>query len=483
MPSIDLNWISVDRTHAQPLYRQISDQLRQAILSGRLAPGTVLPSSRNLAAELGVSRNTTVQAYDQLTAESLIEAHQGSGTRIAMSLTDRPAETLAEIGALLQSIPPETGIHVQEHYEDEPTALSFQPGIPAYDAFPSTLWGRLLKRQAGRSDPLLLHYAHIGGYVRLRLELAKYLYGSRGVACEPDQVIITTSARAAIEAIARTLLPPEAVVAVEDPGHLAAKNVLRAAGYQLQQVPVDDRGIRIGDILSGRPQASGVYLTPAHQMPTGVTLSAERRIKLLNWANQTGAWLLEDDYDSEFRFDSSPVAPLHAYGGGQVIFIGTFSKTLAPSIRTAYFVVPPELAKRFESVVFQHGVEPALHVQAALADFLAEGHFTRHIARMRKLYALRRRLLVRALKDTFGNQLRLECPPGGLQIIAHLPDHISAAKIARLAAKADLVTRPMSAYLSDRPARNALHLGFAAVKEDDMMPQVQRLHAAISHVL
>lgn len=479
-PKHILNWLSVDRTIDRPLYSQISDQLRSAILNGNLAPGTFLPASRSLSADLRVSRNTALQTYDQLTAEGFLEAIRGSGTRVAAALADRPADTLAEIGSLLQREATPSDRRTAEPYGDELTVVAFQPGIPGYDAFPRPLWGRLLKRQAGRSDQFLHDYSHMGGYAPLRLELAKYLNGSRGVDCEPNQIIVTTSTRAATETIARTLWPSGAHVAVEDPGYLSTKRVLTSLGCQIRPVPVDNHGIMVDQIISGHPQPVGAYLTPAHQWPTGVTLSAERRIKLLNWAKTTGAWLLEDDYGSEFRFDGPPIATLQSYGSGRVIYIGTFSKTLIPSIRTAYFVVPLDLAEHFENEVFRHGVEPALHIQAALADFIAEGHFSRHIARMRKLYSQRRSLLVHALTETFGDSLTLDCPVGGLQITAHLPENVSATEVARLAAKADLFARPMSAYEDVCIAPNALHLGFAAVANDDILPQVQRLYAAVS---
>ena len=481
-PSFLLNWLSVDRKSLLPLYSQIGDQLRRVIVDGNLAPGDYLPSSRDLASELGISRNTTLQAYDQLIAEGFLESRPGSGTLVAISLADNPVGTRKKTRSLFNDVPARADVHDLERSEDEPAGVSFQPGIPSFDSFPRLLWGRLLKRHAIRADQFMLDYAHTGGYAPLRLELAKYLNVSRGVACEPGQIIVTTSTRAAIDTVARVLWPAGASVAVEDPGYLTAKRLLIMAGYRLQNVPVDANGVRVEEMLSAREPPVGAYLTPTHQWPTGATLSAVRRIRLLEWAERTGAWLLEDDYDSEFRFDGPPVATLQSSGSSRVIYIGTFSKTLAPSIRTSYFVVPPDLAGRFELEVYRHGVEPALHVQAALADLIAEGHFTRHIRRMRRLYAHRRALLVGALEITFGDGLRLECPAGGLQLIAWLPEHVAASRIARAAAEADLVARPMSVYQPHGSAPNALHLGFAAVPDDDILPQVRRLHDAVGHV-
>ncbi|AUH34526.1 PLP-dependent aminotransferase family protein [Paracoccus tegillarcae] len=476
-----LNWITIDRDQARPIYRQISDQLRGAILDGRLCAGSYLPASRVLAGDLGISRNTSMQVYDQLIAEGFLESRRGSGTRVSTTLRSKPAIGQAETRALFRTLPAHTQLQTQDLYLGEPPGCAFQPGIPAFDAFPRLTWARLLKRHALRADQFILDYAHAGGYMPLRQELAKYLTASRGVACAPEQILIVTSTRAAIMAVAALLWPRQSTVAVEDPGYLVAKRALSQAGHHLRLVILDRHGARVNDLIARPEGCVGVYLTPAHQWPTGVTLSASRRIALLDWAARTDAWVLEDDYDSEFRFDSPPVATLHSYGSGRVIHIGTFSKTLAPSLRTAYFVVPPEFAEQFNQQVFLHGVEPPLHVQAALADFLAEGHFARHIARMCKLYAKRRSLLIAALQDKFGDRLRLDVPAGGLQLIARLPGDVPASAIAKSAASQDLVARPMLAYQLERAPPNALHLGFAAVPEYQIAPLVARLHAAISH--
>ncbi len=218
-------------------------------------------------------------------------------------------------------------------------------------------------------------------------------------------------------------------------------------------------------------------MTPAQQWPTGQTLAAERRIALLDWASRTGAWIVEDDYDSEFRFDSPPVAPLHSFSSGRVIYVGTFSKTLAPSLRTAYMVVPRNAVGQFERIAFENGAEPPLHVQAALAEFLTEGGFTRHIVRMRKLYSGRRERLVRALEDVFDGALSVVCPPGGLQVIVGLPDYVAAEEVSKRAAEAGIVARPMSIYYVNVSPPNALHMGFAAIPEDMIEPEVMRLRA------
>lgn len=473
--SVLLNWLHLERRSATPLYRQIADQLRGALIAGRIPDGATLPASRRLAADLGVSRITTTQAYEQLTAEGLLETRRGAGTRVA-ALGDarRPAVPVPS--------PPFMARHVND-FSKEPTGLAFQPAVPAFDAFPRELWSRLLKNAAARSGAPILDYSHVGGYAPLRSELASYLGASRGVACAPEQVIVVTSTRAAVALAAAVLWRGRGRVAVEDPGYKVVQNVLRAAGHPLLHVPVDGKGMQIEQLLSASEPCSGVYVTPAHHWPTGRTLSAGRRLALLDWAVRKGAWVIEDDYDSEFRFDSPPVATLHSYGVARVVYVGTFSKTFAPSIRTAYLVLPRELVAEAERRVFLQGAEPALHVQAALAELLRTGRFGRHVARMRKLYARRRALLVGALRSVFGDRLPIDAAPGGLQLMAGLPERVSDLEVQRRAAAAGLFVRPLSNWSDTRPCPNALQLGFAAVPDAEIEPCVVRLHAAVADLL
>jgi GntR family transcriptional regulator/MocR family aminotransferase len=439
-PSVLLNWIGIDRRSDVALYRQIGNQIRDAILAGDIEPGAYVPASRALAADLGVSRITTLQAYEQLISERFLETRRGSGTRVAPALAEQPLPKRADAHEPFQAP------HLQEFYDVEPQNVEFQPGIPSFDAFPRGRWSRLLQRHGARKDQHLLDYAHIGGYAPLRQEIANYLNGSRGVTCSPEQVIVVASTRAAVGAVCSVLWRHGSEVMVEDPGYRVIQRVLIAAGMRLRHVPVDAKGIRTDQLSHDARGCVGAYLTPAQQWPTGRTLVAERRVRLLDWAKRTGAWIVEDDYDSEFRFDSPPVAPLHSFGSGRVVLVGTFSKTLVPSLRTAYMVVPADMVTQFERAVFQNGSEPPLHVQAALAEFLAEGDYTRHIARMRKLYARRRARLVQALEEVFGGVLAVTCPPGGLQVIAQLPEGVAAEEITRRAAGIGIVARPMSVY-------------------------------------
>jgi GntR family transcriptional regulator/MocR family aminotransferase len=428
-----------------------------------------LPSSRALAADLAVSRVTIVQAYDLLTAENMIEARHGAGTRVAPDLsTARLQDKLSAFRDGLAPIDTEEK-HLQKLYElGEPTNVAFQPGVPAFDAFPRALWSRLLARQALSSDPYLLDYSHVGGYAPLRQEIATYLRSSRGIKCNPEQVIVVTSVRSALAAVSSVLFPKASKVAVGKPGYMVAARVLKAAGHVPVGIPVDDRGIIVDRLAGTGGGYAGVYLTPAHHWPTGVALDPARRESVIDWANSTGAWIVEDDYDSEFRFGSPPLAPLCASGSERVIYIGTFSKTFAPSVRTAYIVVPSGTVERFEQHCWLSATEPALHVQAALADLMSEGHFTRHISRMRKLYEKRRKNLIDVLDARLGDRVTVGSTPGGLQIIAMLDEHVPAFDVSQRAHSVGLVARSLSTYDFLGPAPNGLQLGFAAVSESRM---------------
>lgn len=476
-----LNWIVLNHQGLVPLYRQIAEQLRHAIIEGTLRTGSYLPASRALARDLGVSRNTCAKAYDQLVSEGFLTSVRGSGTRVALAPGARGSDTARETRRLFRTLRAHEEFRPQDldEYIGEPAALAFQPGIPALDAFPRLQWSRLLRRHALRSDQSILDYAHPGGYAPLRQEIAKYLNMSRGVVCSAEQVIVVTSTRAAIRAIASVMWRRGSSIMVEDPGYVVAKRALAAMGHDLLLLPVDKDGACVDHLAEGRINSAGAYLTPAHQWPTGTTLSDARRTILLDWASRNEAWIIEDDYDSEFRLDGPPLPTLHSRGPGQVLYVGTFSKVLIPAIRTAYFVVPATMVERFETEVFRQGVEPALHIQAALADLIREGDFTRHITRMRKRYRLRRSRLIEALRFHFGDLLRIECPAGGLQIIAHLPDRVSAIEVARRAASVGLVARPMAVYCYAEGAAEALHLGFAAIPVNDIPPKVALLRKAV----
>jgi GntR family transcriptional regulator/MocR family aminotransferase len=474
-----LEWIVIDRQFSTALFKQVVAQIRDAILAGTIEPGTRLPASRALARDLCVSRITITQAYDQLAAEGFLLTKRGSGTRVSDALA--PAKMLKLMKAREAHQEPKDNFpwHLNELYGDINTALAFQPGIPAFDAFPHRVWSRKLAEHALRRSIYMLDYGQVGGLGILRKEICGYLRRSRGVRCSPEQIIVVTSVRSAIAAASTVLTPLGSRIAVEDPGYVVARRVLSRLGHVILPIPVDERGVRTDSLAQMGGTIAGVYLTPSHHWPTGVTLAAERRLELLNWALETDAWVFEDDYDSEFRFDSPPLETLHSLSSDRVIYIGTFSKTFAPSVRVAYIVVPQDHRRAFETFAFEAAIEPALHVQSALASFLSEGLFVRHVFQMRKLYAKRRACLIEAVRAVFGDRLHLTVPAGGLQIIATLPEGVCAEEFSARAATAHCYIRTLASNFIDRPALNAIHLGFAAVPEQDIKTAVQDLYEAV----
>lgn len=473
-----LNWVHVRPSSDVPLYQQIANQIRDAIVSGALEPGVTLPSTRMFATDLQVSRITILNAYEQLTNEALLETKAGARTRVALNNGQLDAARRTSTRRFRSELPNQSVKHSQTAIFDASTSLAFRAGIPAFDAFPLALWSRLLARAAARSDPNQLDYSHIGGYLPLRAEIARYLSVSRGIVCKPEQVIVVGSVRAAIAAVCDVLFDPTLPVAVEDPGYRVARNVISRRGCEIAPILVDQDGMNVNLLTSQCARFSGAYLTPAHHWPTGVTLSPKRRMALLDWAAANDAWVIEDDYDSEFRFDSAPLPTLYAQRSERVVYIGTFSKTFAPSVRTAYLVAPMEHIEAFEQWAFFSGAEPSLHVQAALAELVSQGHFVRHIARMRRLYKTRRDKLTASMNHHFGSRLKLKVPQGGLQSIAILPPEVSARDFMTTSKEAGLTTLDISGTLVNAPPLNALHLGFAAIPEDRIDAAVKTLEKA-----
>jgi GntR family transcriptional regulator/MocR family aminotransferase len=482
-----LDWIVLDRRAPLPLFRQLYLQLRAATMSGRLPGGSLLPSSRMLSRELGVSRNTVLDAYDQLIGERYLETSEGSATTVVhLALhTAHPAATAGEaVDAAPMPVMSKRGLALQSssgRHFDLPDVVAFAPGVPAFDEFPVKTWVRLLSLQAHRMQPDMAdNDAHVGGYGPLREELSSYLRLSRMVACQSDQVFVVSSARAGLDLICRLIADPGTSCLMEEPGYNAAKNVMRAAGLEIVPVPVDAEGLRIDLGEGSAPEARLAFVTPSHQWPTGVSLSANRRQRLLDWAERRNAWVVEDDYDSEFRFDSPPLATLQGLDGGRrVFYTGTFSKVLFPSLRTAYVVVPRPLISAFRQAVYFAGQEPALHIQAALADFISEGHFSAHVRRMRRVYKRRQSIFVEALVRGLGSQIPVVRPPGGMQMSLILPKEYKAEEVSLSAAAAGLHARPLAIYASTDAAPNALHLGYAAIPDRRIEPATEALAAAI----
>lgn len=453
------------------LARQLYQALRERILDGRMASRMRLPASRDLARALGVSRNTVVRAYDQLYAEGFIEGRTGDGTYVA-GLGDAPVPS----GAVASpSAEPASNrqAQLQAHRLDsrrEGAPRAFRVGVPAFDLFPFEVWARLQAR-FWRNPPLeRLGYGEAAGDPQLRELIAAYLRSARGLHCEPSQVIVTSGAQQAISLCARLLLEPGDSVAVENPGYRAAGHALAIAGARLQGVAVDHDGLDTGQ-LAGLADCRLVYVTPSHQYPSGVTLSLARRLELLDWAERERGWILEDDYDGEYRYSGTPLAPLAALDRtGRVLYIGTFSKIAFPGLRLGYLVVPPALAQAVAQLRALDMRHSEIGTQAVMAAFIAEGHFQRHIRRMRRAARSRRDALLAGWPAGIAGCQPLPTVEAGLHLSVRVESRVRERELIERAAAVGVEINALSDYWLPDPAadpdtRAGLVLGFAGVDE------------------
>jgi GntR family transcriptional regulator/MocR family aminotransferase len=353
---------------------------------------------------------------------------------------------------------------------------------PAFDQFPFQVWSSLVARHSKNPHASAIHNINPLGSERFRNEICAYLRTARAVKCDPAQIMVVSGSQQALDITARVLLDPGDSVLVEEPGYPLEWTVLAAAGCRLRPVPVDNEGM---DIAYGARRCRGAkaaFVTPSHQFPLGSTMSATRRLHLLNWAQSTGAWIIEDDYDSEYRFDSRPIASLQGLDvNARVIYIGTFSKMLFPSLRIGYIVIPPDLVKHFAAVRFAMDIFPPYLYQEVLADFMALGHFGRHIRRMRQLYGARRATLINCLRAEFGDQIELHGAAAGMHVTMTLPEGFDDREIAGRAAQERLWLWPLSPNYMGNKRRNGFVLGFASTAAEHIPAAVKRMRSVIPH--
>lgn len=421
-----MDFLQLDTSAAEPLYRQIYTRFRSAIAEGTLQPGDRIPAARALALELGLARGTVESAYALLTAEGYVEARGQAGTVVT------PA--LARHAPASPKPPPPTPPRASAHNnlgDAASSTMPFQMGIPALDAFPRKVWARLAARAVRATQPADMIYPPWAGLPELRIAIAAYLQLSRGIACTPSQVFITSGYRNSMELIARALLKPGDGVWVEDPGYPPTSALLQEAGMQVAPVQVDAEGLMVSHGVATAPNAKAAVVTPAHQSPLCVSLSLPRRLALLDWASQAGAWIVEDDYDGEYRYVSRPLPALQSLDrDGRVLYSGTFSKVLFPAIRLAYLVVPPAQVERFEHLSRTLAIGGPTLMQSVVADFMNEGHFARHIQRMRRLYAERREFTAAGLTATLGKQMKVEPQPGGMHLVLRMKGYHTDRELA-----------------------------------------------------
>jgi GntR family transcriptional regulator/MocR family aminotransferase len=479
--------IPLDPGSETPLHRQIYQGLREAILSGRLASGLRIPSTRLLATSLGVSRSTILVAFEQLVADGFIVGSVGSGSYVA---TELPARLLASRAArppAQQAAPPRVAERVRQLEAIPATGwriphppAPFRAGTPPLDRFPAEQWSRYLSRRARTLTGAELQYGKPLGYLPLREAIVAHHAAARGVRCTPDQVVVVTSTQEALDLSCRVLLDAGDEAWLEEPFYHGARGAYVLAGARAVPVPVDHQGLMVDQGIALAPAARLATVTPSHQYPLGVTMSLPRRLALLDWARSNGSWVLEDDYDSEYRYSSQPLTALQGLdSAGRVLYIGTFSKTLFPSLRLAYLVVPDPLIDsylRVRRVGAQHA--PTLD-QAVLRDFIVDGQYARHIRRMRSLCLERRDALLDAAQREAGDLLEMMVPETGLHTIAWLRDGRDdrAAHAAITARGVDVA--PLSNYYMGHCPRPGLILGFAGYPAEALAGSMRLMAEAL----
>lgn len=472
----------------RPLHEQLYHEVRRAILSGRLIAGQRIPSTRALAKSLGISRSTVSQTYDQLVSEGYLQAATGSGTAVSLQLPDEllQAPPVRAQSASAPRVSPRLskyGAHLSKwsrEPEESGLLFNFKYGRAALDHFPIRIWRRLLLRHFRSGQYDLLDYASDGkGAAALRSAIARYLTTARAVNCAADQILIVNGSQQALQLIAQVLVNRGDIVSLEDPGYAGARQAFLAHGARLYPAGVDESGILLDRLP--RKETRLVYVTPSHQFPTGAVLSLSRRLELLAWAEQNRAFIVEDDYDSEFRYRGRPIPSLQGLAQSpNVLYVGTFSKVLFPSLRIGYLVAPAAMAEVFEKAKWMMDRHAPILEQLALADFINEGHFERHLRRMRALYDRRRQKLAAALRSHFGKQVQILGENSGIHLMIRLRTRWRAKEVIERAAAAGVGLLDAGTYYIGKSPGNEFVLGYAALNERKIQEGIRRLAAALS---
>jgi GntR family transcriptional regulator/MocR family aminotransferase len=475
--SVDvLPYIPFDRAAARPLYYQVYEGYRDAILGGRLHLGQRLPSTRAVATQLGISRFTVVRAFEELLQEGYLQGRSGSGTFVTDSIPDQLATPFRLQQSHTTRARPANGSSRAEITTPTYPGLGpFIVGVPALDRFPTEIWGRLIRRHA-RVPSHYLVWGDPAGYLPLREAIANYVSAARAVECDAGQVLLVSGSQQGLRVAAAAVTSIDSIACIEDPSYWAAQNALLMSTRDVIPVAVDREGIDVSKLNQLGATAKVVYVTPAHQYPLGMAMSAPRRMELLEWADRNDAWILEDDYDSEFRYASRPLGALQGMSTpDRVIYLGTFSKVLFPTLRLGYIVVPAHLVKSCVRIRESFDLFSPTFFQFVLTDFLTEGHFARHIRRMREVYLSRRNALIEAIETHAADLLTIGNTDAGLHLVAFLPDDVDDEAVVRHAARRGIFPLALSRCYARQTARRGLILGFGGADEAHLTSAVQAL--------
>jgi GntR family transcriptional regulator/MocR family aminotransferase len=490
-------FIMLDEKSSLPLYRQIYEAIRRAILSGNLRPTTPIPATRSLSKQLGVSRMTVINAYDQLFAEGYLEAKTGAGTFVAAHLPEEFLQTTdferrerqessltrkVKFSAYGRNLAQNSDSILRHHGRS--SLVPFEHGVPGTEEFPFDVWAKIAQRWQKKPPPPILSYGDSVGFRPLREAIAAYLASARGVLCEVEQIIVTNGTQQALDLIGRIFLSKTDDVYIEDPGYYGARDIFGATGARIVPVPIDEEGFDLQTARKRSRKARLVYVTPSHQYPLGVTMSLARRLNLLEWARDRDAYVIEDDYNSEYRYSGRPLASLQGLDrDGRVIYLGTFSKTIFPALRLGYLVVPTNLIEVFAAARALTDLHSPSLDQAVLAEFIAERHFARHVRRMRGIYEERQQTLVEEVRKNLKGLLEVAPAEAGMHLIGWLPSGTDDRDVSRRAAEANLKIAPVSAYCIEQTLRGGLLLGYTAFNERLIKQGVKKLGRVLNEII
>ncbi len=467
-------WIQIDRSSSIPLTKQVCEQLRTKILTRELPTGERLPPTRKLAQELGVSRNVIIYVYEQLAFEGYLETREGAGTYVAQ-------------GTYLEQYKDyytyefhyEEGKNKRQHDED---VIDFNTGVPDLEHFPRKIWAKLLRESCLDAPDSLLDYGETQGNYRLRGSLAKFLLKTKGIRCHPDQIFILSGSAQGFLIIVHILTSPLNEIIIEDPMYLGIQRIFTHLDLPLYPVPVDEKGIQVDLIPENKP-SSFVIVTPSHQFPMGSVLPIQRRVKLIEYARKTKTYIIENDYDSEFRYSGPPISSLHLLDPEYVVHVGTFSESLFPSLRIGYMILPERLIEPCRDFMRVNSMATSSLKQMALAAFIDEGHLERHINKMKKLYRKKRQILIRCLQDTFQDQIAISGDSTGLYVVVAFQNLIFSDDLMERIEEHDVrIYRVEDHAILKGRHRHKILVGYGASDAENIQEGVRRLKEALSEV-